>query len=147
MCSKSILKSLQRVPYVQTVEPDVAHSSFNITFKEGAVVNPDELTRAVQNAGFSVSSFIAVIRFNNVPVQKDSHIVTAGLTMHILNISGKVLQGDQNILFVDKNFLSTKEHKNYGKFTTMPCFASGTAEICCPGGKNNAKRIYHVTLK
>jgi copper chaperone CopZ len=52
MCSNAINKALQKVPFVESVRPDIKNSSFNIVFKANAEIDIDALKNAVEDAGF-----------------------------------------------------------------------------------------------
>ena len=146
MCSKSIYKALVKIPYVQSVEADVEKSSFSITFKEGSKVSFDDVKKAVQDAGFSVASLQAIISFNGQDIANDAHINIGGNTLHFIHVEHQKLTGDKTVTIIDKNFLSSKEYKKYGKYTTMKCFATGVKEDCCPKDKTTPNRVYHVTI-
>ena len=65
MCSNSINKAIQSLDYVKDVEADIKNSSFEITFKDPSKVNFDQLKKKVEDAGFFVARFEAVITFGN----------------------------------------------------------------------------------
>lgn len=146
MCSKSIYKALMKVPSIQNVEADVEKSAFAVTFKEGSKVSLDDLKKAVQDAGFSVASLQAVITFSGEEVANDKHINIDGNTFHFVHVQPQKLTGDKAVTVIDKNFLSAKDYKKYGKYTTMKCFATGVKEDCCPKDKTSSNRVYHVTI-
>jgi copper chaperone CopZ len=146
MCSKSIFKALEKVPSIKSVDADVEKSEFAIQFKEGSDVSIDEVKNAVEGAGFSVASLIFTATLSNVSVQNDAHLEIGGNTFHFLNVPKKNMNGDVAIKVVDKNFLSAKEHKKFGKYTKMKCFETGMRSDCCPAGASSSKRVYHVTI-
>jgi copper chaperone CopZ len=147
MCTKAINKSLDQLPFVKEVKPDIRNSAFDITFKEGVHVDFDALKRAVEDAGFSVAKLKVTGSFNNVKVENDAHVEVAGKTFHFLNVSNQVLNGQKSITLVDKDFVSSKEFKKYSAATQMTCVQTGKAGSCCikDGVKENT-RIYHVTI-
>lgn len=144
MCSKAIYKSLLKIPYVKNVDANVEKSSFDITFKEGSNVSPDDIKKAVVDAGFSVASLQLVASFSNQEVINDSHITIDGNTYHFVHVPKQVLTGDKSLIIIDKNFLSAKGHKKYSQYTSLKCFETGLKENCCP--KNASNRVYHVTI-
>ncbi len=146
MCSKSIYKALIKVPSIKNVTPDVEHSIFNIEFRDDANVSPDEVKKAVENAGFYVASMVVTATFDNTEVYNDAHVNMGGNTFHFLNVPKQTLQGAQAFRIVDKAFLPAGERKKYSKYTKMKCFETGTMEACCPKDKVTAKRVYHVTI-
>ena len=146
MCSKSIYKSLEKVPFIQSVSADVEKSSFAVVFKEGKEVSLDAVKKAVTDAGFSVASMKVTANFNSEQVKNDAHISLGGSNFHFMNVKEQNLQGEKTMTVIDKNFLPAKDYKKYSQYTKMTCFKSGYMESCCPKGKSASNRIYHVTL-
>src|SRR4051812_48315307 len=66
MCSKAVLKALQKVPFVETVDVDLKKQEYNMAFKNGAAVDFDALSKAVEDAGFSVSSLNVTANISGV---------------------------------------------------------------------------------
>lgn len=147
MCTKAINKSLDQLPFISKVEPDIKNSAFIITFKEGAEPDFDALKTAVEDAGFSVAKLKVTASFNNVAVENDAHVQLNGKTFHFLNINNQKLNGQKSFLIVDKNFVTDKEFKKFSAATKMACVQTGKAADCCvkDGVQQNA-RVYHVTI-
>jgi copper chaperone CopZ len=137
MCSKAVYKALSGVAFVEKVNADIENSSYDLTFKPGSKVNPDALSKAVIDAGFSVSRLKLTNNFDNTKIQNDTHISLNEQSFHFLNVTPQTLTGTKTITLVDKNFVSAKDYKKFGKLTSMKCYESGMME----GG-----RVYHVTL-
>jgi copper chaperone CopZ len=78
MCSKSIYKSLMKMPSVQDVQVDIENSIFNIAFKPGSKVSPDDVKKAVSDAGFAVASLKMTADFSATQVENDAHVDFAG---------------------------------------------------------------------
>ncbi len=146
MCSNAINKALKKVPFIETVETDLNKNIFSITFKKGSTVDIDELQRKVKDAGFSVGNLWLVISFDNDSVKNDTHLATAGTNFHFLDVRQQVLNGDQKIRVVDKDFISAKEYKKFASKTTMECVKTGYMSSCCRKGTGKGTRIYHVTI-
>ena len=148
MCSKAVFNALSAVPYVEKVQPDIQASTYQISFRAGSAVDPDLMARAVTDAGFSVAKLEMTGEFPETAIGKDSHITLNNQVFHFMQSSSKQMKGKQTIRFVDKMFLSAKEHKNYARLTTMSCFATGTRQSCCPPANNGStsNRVYHVIL-
>lgn len=53
-CSKSVEMQLKRLDFVKSVEMELASTSAIIKVNEASVLSPDEIAKAVRNAGFSV---------------------------------------------------------------------------------------------
>jgi copper chaperone CopZ len=145
MCSKAIYEALQKVNFIETVKANIKESSYNISFKKDASVDPDLIKKAVEDAGFFVAQLQLTMNFDSVDVQNDEHVFADGLNLHFLNIQHQTLSGEKVVTLLDKNYEPAKEYKKYAGYTTMKCFATGVMEDCC--NKNMAgKRIYHVTI-
>ncbi|RTL60657.1 MAG: copper chaperone [Sphingobacteriales bacterium] len=147
LCAKSINKALASLDFVDKVEADIKSSSFIISFKEGAEADADLIRKKVEGAGFSVAKLQFTCNFSNVTVKNDTHIKIGKKTYHFLNVKEQILNGEQTITLVDKNFVSAKEYKKYSNFTKMECYKTGMAGNCCSKEASDAHaRIYHVTL-
>ncbi|RYY70970.1 MAG: copper chaperone [Chitinophagaceae bacterium] len=147
MCSNSINKSLKTLDFVDKVMANIKTSTFDISFKPGAVVNFDQLKKRVEDAGFFVANLKATVHFNNLVVEKDEHYNIAGMNFHFLNAKGQVITGEQAIQIVDKGYVSAKEFKKNQLFTKMECYKTGVAGSCCAKeGLSAGARIFHVTI-
>jgi len=146
MCSKAIYEALLKVNSIESVKANIKESSYNIVFKKDATVSPDDIKKAVEDAGFSVAKLQVEMSFENVEVKNDAHIVVNGMNLHFLNVQPQTLNGEKLLTIMDKNFESTKEYKKYSQYTTMKCFATGVMENCCTDKRTAGSRIYHVTI-
>lgn len=145
MCSKAIFKALEKVSYVSAVEVDIEKSSYEVKFRPGMDIEPDEMKKAVEDAGFFVASLQLGVKMDGVLVKNDAHITLSGATYHFVKVPEKTLSGDVKLTVIDKNYLPAKARKKYDKYTNMKCYETGVAQACCAhGGKTN--RIYHVTM-
>jgi copper chaperone CopZ len=144
MCTKAINNALEKVAFVQSVKSDISNSSFNLAFKPNARVDVDQLKKAVEDAGFSVSKMKLTANFNAIAVKNDEHVNINGTTFHFVRVADQTLSGQKEITMVDKNFIGGKEFKKYSASTKMACIHTGRAEACC--SKKSAERIYHVTI-
>jgi copper chaperone CopZ len=147
MCSNAINKALQKVAFVESVKPDIKNSSFAIVFKKDAEVDIDALKDAVEDAGFSVGSLKLTGNFNEVKIAADQHVKIGNENFHFLNVKSQVLNGEQTIAVVDKDFVTEKQFKKYSSATKMSCVQTGKAASCCvKDGIPAAARVYHVTI-
>jgi copper chaperone CopZ len=137
MCSKAVYKALSAVPFVAKVESDIEKSTYELSFKNGSKPDFDLLSKAVIDAGFSVSALKVTAKFNDVKVQNNAHVTLGNQMFHFLDVTPQTLQGEKTISLIDKNFVTAKAYKKYEKVTTMACYQSG---------KMDGQRVYHVTL-
>lgn len=147
MCSNSINKALKSIDYVQGVVANIKNSSFEISFKPNAKVDFDQLKKKVEGAGFHVAKLTANIRFNNQPVEADTHVKVDGMVFHFLNIKNQVLNGEKTVQVLDKGYVSAKEFKKNEIYTKMECYKTGVTGSCCTKhGMTTGSRIFHVTI-
>jgi len=147
MCAKAINNSLQKLSFVESVKADIKNSAFHIVFRAGKKMDIDRLKKAVEDAGFSVARLKLTGNFDNIAVKNDEHVQFHGDTFHFLNVKDQTLNGEKEIILVDKNFLTAKEFKKYSAKTEMKCVETGKAAACCvKNGIAVNQRIYHVTI-
>ena len=129
MCSNSINKSLQTIDFVAQVHPNVQASTFDISFKPGSPVDFDKIRKKVEDAGFTVASFVATIQFDNLPIKDNQPVKVEDKTFYFLHPKEQSLNGAQPVKIVDKGFVSGKEYKKTAALIT-----------------NSGKGIYNVTI-
>src|SRR6059058_3163365 len=66
MCSKAVYNALAKVPFVNKVDVDIKDQRYDISFKDGATVDFDALSKAVSDAGFSVAKFTVTANLNKL---------------------------------------------------------------------------------
>jgi copper chaperone CopZ len=137
LCSKAVYNALSSISFVDKVKANIELSTFDLTFKPGNTVDLDALSKAVVNAGFSVSLLKVNNTFHAAKVQNDSHVMINDHLFHFINVSPQTIDGERMVTLVDKNFVSAKDYKKYGKLTTLKCYESGLMD---------GKRVYHVTI-
>jgi len=147
LCSNAINSALKELSFISEVDTDLENSAFTMKFRENATINFDAIRNAVEDAGFSVSSFKVLADMPQTKVVKDTHIQLGGLNLHFMDVQNKELKGATWLSVVDKNFVSTTAFRKYSKSTSMTCYQTGKMESCCSlGKKSQSTRIYHVTL-
>jgi copper chaperone CopZ len=146
MCSKSIFKALEKVPFVESIDVDIDESVFKLKFKAGVAVDPDAISKAVTDAGFGIASLKLVADFPATQVAKDTHIKLGKDFYHFIGVPEQNISGEKTVALVDKNFVSAAEFKKYRKLAKMKCYETGKAESCCATDIPAGTRIYHITL-
>jgi copper chaperone CopZ len=112
LCAKATEKSLKTLPFISDIKPDLMRNIFVITFKTDALVNFDQISKKVQDAGFFVNSLKATFNFNNVKVAGNSFSYGAD-TYQVMNVGDKVLNGEVAVTVVDKGFAPKSVSKKY----------------------------------
>lgn len=147
MCSKAVKVALEKIPFVQEVKVNIRNQEYLISFKDNSDPDFDALKKAVEDAGFSVASLKVTGKFSDISVQKDKHVQIDGKNFLFLTSTDKVLNGEQTITIVDKDFVSAKDFKKYSAATKMECMKTGHAGSCCEkDGIHTDARIYHVII-
>lgn len=146
MCTRAIFSSLEKVPFVESVKPDIKNSLFEIKFRKDAAVDFDVLKKAVEDAGFSVAKLKATVNFSNTPIKNDAHVKIGAFQYHFVKVSPQTLNGEKTVTIIDKDFVPSKEYKKYAATTAMKCMETGKTSTCCAAGHNANERIYHVTI-
>src|SRR3954467_4871350 len=80
MCSNSINKALKTLDFVDEVDANIKTYTFEVTFKANSKVDFDKIKMKVEKAGFSVSSFVATMHFNNLQVNNNQPVTIGDKT-------------------------------------------------------------------
>lgn len=146
MCSKAVLAALQKLPFVEKVQVDIKNQQYNIQFKPGESFEFDDLSKAVEDAGFSVASLSVSASVSDLKVEKDKHLTIGNKNLHFLNAAGQQLNGSTSFKLVDKSFVTAKEFKKYSNLSKMKCVQTGKMENCCTKDATGSGRVYHVVI-
>jgi copper chaperone CopZ len=148
MCSKAVKTALDGVPFIEKVQVNIKTQEYNLSFREGMFVDFDALSRAVEDAGFSVAALKVTATMDAVTPKKDQHIKIGSQYFHFLNGASKPLAGETSFNIVDKSFVSEKDYKKWSAATKMECVKTGKAAACCMKEDAAAAdtRIYHVVI-
>jgi len=112
MCSKATEKSLRTLDFISDIKADLNRNVFVITFKKDAPVNLDQISKKVQNAGFSVSNLKATFNFANVEVD-NNWFSYLGDNYYVVSPLNKALNGLVAVTVVDKGFAPASVYKKY----------------------------------
>src|SRR4051812_360536 len=104
MCSNSINKALKTLDFVEKVDADIKTYTFEISFKPNSTVYFDKVKEKVEKAGFSVSSFVFTMFFNNVQVKNNQLITIGDQKFVFVNVKDQSLNGPKQIKVLDKGF-------------------------------------------
>jgi len=131
LCAKATEKSLKTLPFITDIKPDLVRNIFVLTFKTGAAVNFDQISKKVQDAGFFVNSLKATFNFNDIKLTGDKFSY-GGDTYQVMNGSDRSLNGPVAVILVDKGFAPKSVTKKYLGANTDAAGGSG--------------RVYHVAI-
>lgn len=147
MCSKAVKAALEEVSFVEKVQVDIKNQQYNLSFKEGSVVDFDALNKAVQDAGFSVAALKVTASVAQTKLEKDEHLKIGNQYFHFLNAFNQTVDGAISFSIVDKGFVTAKQFKKYAAMTKLACVQTGRMAKCCSTDDvpDNA-RIYHVVI-
>lgn len=147
MCSKAVKNALEKVAFVENIRVDIKNQQYNFDLKKDEKIDFDVLSKAVEDAGFSVASLKVTAEIENIKAVKDSHVQIGDKYFHFLNAKGQALNGATTFSIVDKSFVPAKDFKKYSSATKMQCVQTGKAAACCT--KENISentRVYHAII-
>ena len=125
MCSKATYKQLTSIPEVEKVETDLNKTAFIIHFRNGSAVDPGELKKKVEDAGFAVGELIVVFNFNNQKAEDNSSFTQDNITYIFMDTKPGVLTGEVKVKVLDKGFVVEKEYKKLAKLAKKyPTYAT-----------------------
>jgi copper chaperone CopZ len=90
MCSNAINKALKTLDFVDNVEGDIKNYAFEISFKANSNVDFNQIKTKVEKAGFSVSSFVATIHFNNLQLKNNQALTIGDKTFVFVNVKDQL---------------------------------------------------------
>jgi len=112
MCSKATEKALRTLDFVSDIKTDLNRNLFVITFKNGSPVNLEQISKKVQNAGFSVNNLKATFNFADVKLEGNTFSYS-GDTYLVVNGADKTLNGPVAVTVLDKGFAPASVYKKY----------------------------------
>ncbi|MEI6088250.1 MAG: heavy metal-associated domain-containing protein [Bacteroidota bacterium] len=139
MCSRAVYKALMQIPSVDKIDVNIQSSTYSINFKKGVDVNPDDLSKAVMAAGFSISNLSLICNFSSMAIENGSQVQLNNKSFHFLIPQKHLINGDTQITLIDKSFLTQKEFKKYTQSNQLNCLQSGLKS-------DKVSREYHVTI-
>ena len=111
MCAKSVYTNLTSLSFVESVDTDLNASAFEIKFKEGQHIDPEAIRKKVEDAGFSVSQLHLEFDASSHKIEHDTHLKVGNSFYHFVNVKSKEYNGPITLHVIDKEFLTTKDHK------------------------------------
>jgi copper chaperone CopZ len=111
MCSNSIYRALKTLDFIENVDADIKTYTFEISFKAHANVDFDQIRKKVENAGFTVNSFVATIHFDNLQVKNNQPVLLGNKTFLFRNVKDQSLNGSKEVRLLNKGFVPSKESK------------------------------------
>jgi copper chaperone CopZ len=148
MCSRATQEALATLSFVESITPDLNTNTFMLYFKKGSPVNIDAIKKKVEDAGFSVARLVLTAHFDHIKIGNETHINYEGNVIHFVNVKNQMLNGDENITLIDKDFISARQFRKYEAIEKMTCYKTGKTDgpCCHVTGKTNSDRVYHVTI-
>ena len=129
MCSNAINKALKTLDFVDKVDADIKNYTFEISFNNDKPVDFDKIKKKVEDAGFSVSAFVATIYFDSVQIKDNEPVRVDNHNLLFVNGKNQLLSGPNNVKVLDQGFVASGKSKS-NDFSAE----SGNA------------RLYHVSL-
>jgi len=117
LCAKSIFTNLSALPFVDSVDTDLNASAFLIKFKSEKDVDPQQLRKKVEDAGFFVSQLELKMLLGQQSLSNDTEVISSGSTYQFVGVKSGKVDGTINVQLIDKGFLSAKEYKKLSTST------------------------------
>ncbi len=138
MCSNAINKALKSLDFVEKVDANIKNSSFEIYFKDSANIDFNKLKMKVEDAGFSVASFTAVINFKGVKMLDDNCVLIGENAFQFINTKEGLISGEKTVKLWNKGFVLAREYKkNSNLLIKAPCYERIGQKVI---------RLYYVTI-
>jgi copper chaperone CopZ len=129
MCSNAINKALKTLDFVDKVEADIKNYTFEISFRQASPVDFDKIRKKVEDAGFSVSGFVATIYFDSIFLKANQPVTIGNHIMLFAGLTDQLLNGAKQVKVLDKGFVSSREYRR-----------KANSEVSTNTG------VYHVSL-
>jgi hypothetical protein len=100
--------SLRRLDFVDSVAMSLETTEGRVYFKPNALIDLNQLAKAIVNAGFSVRFLRLEMSFDDIALNKDGSFVFQGQTYQWLDFKDNTT-GQVALKLVDENFLPKKE--------------------------------------
>ena len=113
MCNLSIKKSLEKLPFIEQIKPNVETATYEIAFKENTAIVLEDLQKAVKKAGFSVAKLSFTSSFNNVSIANKNTFELNGISYYIINPKSNVLNGSIAFQIIGKDYTGEKDFKRH----------------------------------
>jgi hypothetical protein len=132
---------------VDNVDTDLNASSFLIRFKPDSHVDPQQLRKKVEDAGFFISNLQLKISIINKKIGADNFLLENGTYYHILNGKSENFSGSLTVEVVEKEYLTAKVFKKISAAFTQTCYKSSYVKDCkIPSDDSPSMSIFHVRL-
>ena len=131
-CTRTVEMSIRKLVFVKEVKMNLENTEGEISFKEGADVDFDKISKAITNAGFSVRFLKATYLFNNLKVNKNLCFNAGKYNLQFVNTTDKVLNGESMIKFLGQKFQPKSEFSK-----VKPLLISSCAD--------KDKKVYFIT--
>jgi copper chaperone CopZ len=131
MCSRSVEMSLRRLDFVDSVAMSLEKTEGRIYFESNALINLQQIAKAIVNAGFSVRFVRIEFTFDDIPLNNDGSFVFQGQTFEWLDFKNKTREA--SLKLVDDNFLPKKEVAEWKKKLTTSDSGKKTLHVIKEG--------------
>ncbi|MFM7645445.1 MAG: heavy-metal-associated domain-containing protein [Sphingomonadales bacterium] len=113
LCSKAIHQAIEQLPFVQKVSAQLKKSSFEISCKPGASVDPAQIRQAVEEAGFFVGALYLTRDAGSSALATNNPFKEGGHYFCVLESGGK--GGGKTYQVLNEHFLTEKDYTKMKK--------------------------------
>lgn len=133
MCTRSVEMRLRRLPFVEEVTMDLAHTNGVVTMKPNKKADLEAIAKAVKEAGFSVRYLKAAVPFHETSATTGGCYALKNATLSFADAPKQPLDGVVTVQFLGEDFLPKTDYKKWAPKLKNGC------------GRANGS-VYYVTL-
>jgi copper chaperone CopZ len=130
MCSNAIQKSLQTLPFIESIEPDLKSSSFQIQFKNPEQISIQSIKNRVEDAGFSVAALTLTIALEGSTIKTTTPFLVGKQYLCLTDTEREITSPTLYLRVMHASFLTEKKWKQHQKITgKSPCISPNPASV------------------
>ena len=147
MCNLSVYKALKSLDFIDSIQTQLNSAVYKLSFKPRSIVDPGQLKKQIESAGFSVGKLELFFLPINEKIESNTHLSYGDFYFHVLTPPSDVTQEFWKAEIKDKKFISAKEFNTIRKgLPAYSCYVTGITGACCAVGVQASKSIYHLSF-
>lgn len=115
LCSRTVEKSIERLPFVDSVVMSLETTNARIYFKNGGKIDYPAIAKAVTDSGFSLRVLQVEFSFNDVTVNADGTFTYQNKNYRWMDYKSGSARGKVVLKLVDGTYLPKKEAAEWKK--------------------------------
>ena len=115
LCSRTVEKSLERLPFIDSVVMSLETTNARIYFKNGGKIDYPAIAKAVSDSGFSIRLLQVEFSFNDITVNTDGTFNYQNKNYRWMDFKNGSARGKLVLKLVDGTYLPKKEAAEWKK--------------------------------